>query len=237
MIEDELDNIVPKKARKQTKPKGYSLKSTLTKAKPSKEETTKPKKAKVREPTPELEEESSLESIQVESEIGAADTSLEEEPSFEEPVKRGRGRPPKSLSATPQAPPRARSASAQPSVVKAKSTSTNTGVRGRKPKLSIVPETQVDLSVVEEDEVDEVEIAPKRQGSVIPPALKKSSYDQGKTNRVKELQSQAEKNYMQYKERVEKRFKGIPPYQRNNISNGRSRSESNGTTTSAKRHS
>ena len=46
----------------------------------------------------------------------------------------------------------------------------NTGVRGRKPKLAVVPETQMDISVVEEvDEIEEVELAPRpRQGSILP---------------------------------------------------------------------
>jgi hypothetical protein len=192
-------------------------------AKTSEEE--KPKKGKAKEPTPILVEESTLGSIQ-ESELDTANTSVDEEPSFEEPVRRGRGRPRKSLAATPQAPPRARSTSVQP-VSKAKTAPVKpaptkaapaiAGVRGRKPKLGVVPETQLEVNITEEDEVEEVVAPQRRQGSGIPAALtKKSSFEvsplwevtQGKTNRVKELQTQAEKHLTQYKERAEKRFKG-----------------------------
>ena len=80
-----------------------------------------------------------------------------------------RGRPPKSASATPQpqAKPRARSTSAQPAGPERK---TSAGVKGRKPKLAVVPETQVEeISVVEEvEEEDEVEIVARpRQGSIL----------------------------------------------------------------------
>jgi hypothetical protein len=192
-------------------------------AKPSAQE--KPKKKKTKEPTPVLVEESSLGSIE-ESEADMPDTSIDEESSVEEPVKRGRGRPRKSLTATPQAPPRARSTSVQPTSkaktapVKpppSKAAPAHAGVPGRKHKLAVVPETQLEVSITEEDEVEEVAVPQRRQGSVIPAALtKKSSFEvsplweitQGKTSRVKELQTQAEKHLAQYKERVEKRFKG-----------------------------
>src|ERR1700738_3027991 len=82
----------------------------LIAAKASDEENTRHRKSKVREPTPESVEESSLDSIQEDSiqEIDSADTSLEAESSIEQPVKR-RGRPRKSVSATPKAPSRDRS--------------------------------------------------------------------------------------------------------------------------------
>lgn len=188
MVEDELDDMVPVKARKPTKPKGYPMKKqSLIPAKPADKEPVKSKKSKVREPTPELEEESSRDSIQVESDVGnTPDTSIEEESDVEEiPVKKARGRPQKSVSATPQPQPkpRARSVSAQPSATKIKATPTtaSTGVRGRKPKLCAVPETQVDeISVVEEEEeVDDIELAPRpRQGSILPQAV---------TNKVSEV--------------------------------------------------
>jgi hypothetical protein len=183
MVEDELDDMVPVKARKQAKPKGcLSTQSTLILVKPSDKET-KSKKSKVREPTPELSEESSKDSIQLGSDDdNTPNTSIEEESSVEEkPVQKACGRPPKSVSATPQPQPkpRARSVSAQPSATKAKPapSTAKTGVRGRKPKLSAVPETQVDdISVVEEDEdeIDEIELAPRpRQGSILPQSVTK----------------------------------------------------------------
>jgi hypothetical protein len=150
--------------------------------KPS-DKATKSKKSKVLEPTPELSEESSKDSIQIVSDDdNTPNTPIEEEDSIEEkPVQKARGRPPKSVSATPQPrpKPRARSVSAQPSATKSKPapSTAKTGVRGRKPKLSAVPETQVDdISVVEEDEeeVDDIELAPRpRQGSILPQSVTK----------------------------------------------------------------
>jgi hypothetical protein len=164
----------------------------LIAAKASDEENTKPKKSKVRELTPEIVEESSLDNIQEDSvqEVDSADTSLEAESSIEQPVKR-RGRPRKSASATPKAPSRARSMSAQPVPAKTKTApaktaskkiappkavTADTGVRGRKPKLAAVPETQLDVSITEEDEVEEV-MAPRRQGSAVPAPLTKPSFE------------------------------------------------------------
>lgn len=181
MVEDELDDMLPVKARKPSKPKGYPAEErSLIPVKPADKEPVKSRKSKVREPTPDLVEESSRESIQVESDVdNTPDTSIEEESSIEEkPVKKARGRAQKSVSATPQPQPkpRARSVSAQPSATKVKATPTtaSTGVRGRKPKLSAVPETQVDeISIVEEeDEVDDIELAPRpRQGSILPQSV------------------------------------------------------------------
>jgi len=141
----------------------------------------KSKSTKPREPSPEeLTEESSLESIQ--SQNDSPNTSLEdieEESSIsivEQKPNKQRGRPRKSTNATPKpAKPPAKSTSAQPAKTKsaplsaAKGPSAG-GVRGRKPKLAVVPETQVDISVVEE--VDEVEFAPRpRQESILPASV------------------------------------------------------------------
>jgi hypothetical protein len=132
-----------------------------------------------------LSEESSRDSIQIGSDDdNTPNTSIEEESSIEEkPVRKARGRHPKSVSATPQPQPnpRARSASAQPSATKSKPapSTAKTGVRGRKPKLSAVPETQVDdISDVEDEEdgVDDIELAPRpRQASILPQSVTKKA--------------------------------------------------------------
>jgi hypothetical protein len=146
----------------------------------------------------------------VESDV---EQSFEESSMTEQPPKKARGRPRKSLSATPQPPkPRAKSASIQPPSKPQSAPSTaKTGVRGRKPKMAVVPETQQDISVVEEedDEVQEVDFAPPPRQSVVPAASRKSSVEgQVRRDRVKDIQTQAEKNFALYKERAEKRFKG-----------------------------
>ena len=94
-----------------------------------------------------------------------------------EPAPKKRGRLPKSASKTPQAhaKPRARSTSAQPA-----SSSKTVGVKGRKPKLAVVPETQLEeFSVIEEEEVEKPEIVARpRQGSILPASVaKKSSFE------------------------------------------------------------
>jgi hypothetical protein len=141
----------------------------------------KSKATKPCEPSPEeLTEESSLDSIQ--SQNDTSNTSLEdieEESSIsiveQKPTKQ-RGRPRKSTSATPKpAKPPAKSSSAQPTKAKSAPSSTAKapsagGVRGRKPKLAVVPETQLDISVAEE--VDDVEFAPRpRQESILPASV------------------------------------------------------------------
>ena len=167
-VDDELEEIIPKKVRKPSKPKG-----TLSDIEADPDES-KSKKSKPREPTPEdLTEESSRDSI-VESEIDTSNTSIEEESSISiEQPKKARGRPPKSTPQQSQKPPRARSVSVQPKVKSTPSSTAKPGVRGRKPKLSVVPETQMDISVVEEvDEIEEVELAPRpRQGSILPASV------------------------------------------------------------------
>ena len=79
--------------------------------------------------------------------------------------------------------------------------------------MEVVPETQVDMSVVEEeDEVDEIDFAPRpRQSSVLSNSVMGGTRPPAafKKDRIKELQTQAEKNFAMYKERAEKRFKGI----------------------------
>jgi hypothetical protein len=115
------------------------------------------KRAKHREPTPELTEESSIDSIQ---EVDA-DTSIT---SVDESFIQQSAQKPK---------PRARST--QP---KAKPTPQTKGVKGRKPKLAVVPETQVEVSIVEEEEDEVEEIAPrKRQGSVLPANMTRKAYE------------------------------------------------------------
>src|SRR5271154_3507079 len=156
-------------------------------AKPSEDKpTTKPKKqSKHRSPTPEiLSEESSLDSIQLNpqgNDDNTPNTSLEWfETSISEPAPpKKRGRPPKSASATPQtqAKPRARSTSAQPAGSGSKAAP---GVKGRKPKLAVVPETQVEeVSVVTEEEEEVVEfVTGPRQGSILPASVaRKPSFE------------------------------------------------------------
>lgn len=132
--------------------------------------------------------------------------SIEEPPP---PKKRGRRPSISKASETPKpAPkPRARSTSAQPP---SRPKTTPAGVRGRKPKAAVVPETQVEMSVVEEED-EEVEFtSSKARQQVLPASLtQKSSLERGagKKDRVKELQTLAEKNFAVYKERAEKRFK------------------------------
>jgi len=167
-----LEEIIPKKIRKPSKPKG----------KPSDMQSyadeSKSKKSKPREPTPEdLTEESSRDSI-AQSEIDTSNTSIEEEDSLIliDLPKKARGR----VSKSTQKPPRARSVSVQPKVKSTPSSTAKTGVRGRKPKLAVVPETQMNISVVEEvDEIEEVELAPRsRQGSVLPVyEMRKASFE------------------------------------------------------------
>jgi hypothetical protein len=111
--------------------------------------------------------------------------SIEEQ----EPPKKPRGRPrrPSVAKPTPQPAPkeRTRNTSAQPPS-RAKTTPTpagGNGVRGRKPKAAVVPETQqVDMSVVQEEEeqIEEVEFTskPRQGGGVLPPSLtKKASFE------------------------------------------------------------
>lgn len=163
-----MEEIIPKKVRKPSKPKG-----TFSYGQADPDES-KSKKTKPREPTPEdLTEESSRDSI-VESEIDTSNTSIEEESSISIDLpKKARGRPPKSTPQQSQKTPRARSVSVQPKVKSTPSSTAKTGVRGRKPKSSVVPETQMGISVVEEvDEIEEVELAPRpRQGSILPASV------------------------------------------------------------------
>ena len=149
-------------------------------------EDDKPKKTKQREPTPEeLTEETTFDSV--ESEHDTPNTSIDEESSIsmEKPIK-PRGRPRKSISATPQ-PKEPRTQSAQPKKVKSTPSSSAVkpaaGVRGRKPKLSVVPETQMEISIFEGvDEVEDVELVElvtrPRQGSILPASVtRKASFD------------------------------------------------------------
>jgi len=125
--------------------------------KPSEE----PKRTKQREPTPELTEESSIDSIQ-ELEADTSITSIEESFIQQSAQKKPRGRPPKTEQAKVKSTP-------QPQTK---------GVKGRKPKLAVVPETQVEVSIIEEEEVDEIEIAPRpRQGSVLPASMTRKAYE------------------------------------------------------------
>ena len=188
-VDDEFDDLVPKKQRKPSKPRGSHspMRQVLILAKTAEE----PKRAKQKEPTPELTEESSLDSIQ-DLEADTSITSIDEsfiQPSAQKPK------------------PRARSSSAQPKP-KAKATPQQTkGVKGRKPKLAVVPETQVEYSV--EEDVEEVEeVAPRRrQGSVLPGNLTRKLPIH--RDSVKELQTQGERTFALYKERAEARFRGI----------------------------
>jgi hypothetical protein len=175
ITDDELDSIVPKKTRKPSKQKDTAA-------------VPKPKnQAKQRDPSPEelASEESSLESIHIDTSLDTPNTSIDSlESSMSVPPPKKRGRPAaKSASATPQqvapAKPRARSTSAQP-VARAKAVAS--GVKGRKPKLAVVPETQqMEVSVVqEEDEDEQVEFVakPARQGSILPASItKKASFE------------------------------------------------------------
>jgi len=159
-VDDEFDDIIPKKQRKPSKPRGMLLAmQILISAKPADE----PKRAKHREPTPELTEESSIDSIQ-EVDADTSSTSLDESFIQESAPKKQRARPSK--------------AEPQPKV---KATPQQKGVKGRKPKMAIVPETQVEVSVIEEeeeDEVHEIETAPRRrQGSVLPASMAKKAYE------------------------------------------------------------
>jgi hypothetical protein len=118
------------------------------------------RRTKEKDPTPELTEESSMDSIQeVEADISM--TSIEDSFIQQSAPKKPRGRP------------------AKTEKTKVKSTPQPTkGVRGRKPKLAVVPETQVEVSIVEEEseEVDEIEMAPRpRQGSVLPASMTRKS--------------------------------------------------------------
>lgn len=119
------------------------------------------RRTKERDPTPELIEESSVDSIQeVEAEISV--TSIENSFIQQSAQKKPRGRP------------------AKTEQTKVKSTPQPTkGVRGRKPKLAVVPETQVEVSIVEEEEeVDEIEMAARpRQGSVLPASTTRKSHE------------------------------------------------------------
>jgi hypothetical protein len=134
----------------------------------------------VPEPTHE-DTEDSIQIIADDSPNTSVSTDADASISFDQP-KRARGRPRKSDSAPP--PPRARSVSAQPPKAKSTPASTtkntpatkNTGVRGRKPKLAVVPETQPDPDTIEEqDEVDEVidVVSKVRQEDAIPTRLSK----------------------------------------------------------------
>lgn len=211
-----MEDIIPKKVRKP---------STKPKTKPAEEGSSKPtskKTTKKRAPSPEesFEEEPSVQSIPSEVEGDVSLDSIQEESSIEEiPAKKAKtSRGTKSSTTKPQVQitQRARSTSAQPSS-RAKTTPASTtkgsGVKGRKPKLEVVPETQVDMSVVEEeDEVDEIDFAPRpRQSSVLSNSVMGGTRPAAafKKDRIKELQTQAEKNFAMYKERAEKRFKGI----------------------------
>ena len=149
---------------------------------------TKSKKAKPREPTPEeITEESTLDSVQIQSQNTTLETSFDDvSTSMEQLIEqtRPKGRPRKSISATPQ-PQQSRSRSASvPSQRKTKSTPASTAktrVKGRKQNLAVVPETQVDIDVVQEaDEVEEVELAPthrRASNNVLPPSMTKTSFD------------------------------------------------------------
>jgi len=173
LTSDELEAIIPKKAKK---------------AKPTKsDDQPKPKKTKpVKEPTPDIseeEEEQTQDSIQLDiEEDSSPDTSLESIHS--QPPKR-KGRPAKSTTATPQPQPaRGRSSSVQPSASKkvaVPSSTSKSGVKGRKPRAAVVPETQLEMSVVEEvdEDVEEVQIAPRsRQGSILPAFVsRKTSFE------------------------------------------------------------
>jgi Chromosome segregation protein Csm1/Pcs1 len=152
-------------------------------------------------------------SITEEDTLETSVTSISEESiSIEEPPPKKRGRRPsvsKASSETPKAAPkpRARSTSAQPP---SKPKPAPAGVRGRKPRAAVIPETQVEMSVVEEEE-EEVEFtSSKGRQQILPASLtQKTSLERGagKKDRVKELQTLAEKNFAVYKERAEKRFK------------------------------
>ena len=126
--------------------------------KPSEE----PKRTKQREPTPELTEESSIDSIQ-ELEADTSITYIEESFIQQSAQKKPRGRPPKTEQAKVKSTP-------QPQTK---------GVKGRKPKLAVVPETQIEVSIIEEEEeVDEIETAPRpRQGSVLPASMTRKAYE------------------------------------------------------------
>jgi hypothetical protein len=142
----------------------FLMMRTLTAAKPAEE----PKRTKHRELTPELTEESSIDSIQ-EVEADTSISSIEESFIQQSAQKKPRGRPTKVTKAE------------QPSKVKA--TPLAKGVKGRKPKLAVVPETQVEVSIVEEEEeeeeeVDEIEMAPRRRmGSVLPASMTRKAYE------------------------------------------------------------
>lgn len=160
-VDDELDEIVPKKQRKPSKPRGtlYTM-QVLTAVKPAEE----PKTTKYRDPTPELAEESSMDSIQQE-EADTSITSIDESFIQQSAQKKPRGRPSKAVQQS-----------------KVKSTPQPKGVRGRKPNPAVVPETQIEVSVIEEeeveDEVDEIEAAPRRrQGSVLPASMTRKAYE------------------------------------------------------------
>jgi hypothetical protein len=148
------------------------------------EEQVKSNKPKPRDPTPEeLTDESSRETIQADIEKDdTTNTSIEQESSIsiENPPKRARGRPKKSQSATPQPlNPRQRSRSAQPpSKPKSTPSTAKSGVPSRKPKLAVVPETQVNVSTVEEtDEFDEIVLDQRpRQGSILPQSVIRPSF-------------------------------------------------------------
>lgn len=158
-VDDEFDDLVPKKQqRKPSKPRGSRPPmQILISAKPAEER----KKTKHREPTPELTEESSIDSIQ-EFEADTSITSIDE--SFIQ-------------QSAPKQKPRPRSSSAQPKP-KVKSTPQTKGVKGRKPKLAVVPETQIEVSIVEEEEDEVEEVAPRRrQGSVLPASMTGKAYE------------------------------------------------------------
>jgi hypothetical protein len=149
------------------------------------EDQVKRNKPKPLDPSPEeLTDESSHESVQADIvNDDTPNTSIEEESSIsiESPPKRARGRPKKAQSATPQPQnPRKRSSSVQPtSKTKSTPSATKPGVPGRKPKMAVVPETQANISTVEEvDEVDEIDLAPRpRQGSALPQSVRKPSFE------------------------------------------------------------
>jgi hypothetical protein len=166
---DDLEAIMPKKVKKQKQSKS--------------DDQPKPKKTKpVKEPTPDISVEYTQDSIQDIEEDTTPDTSLDS--ILSAPPKK-KGRPTKSTTATPQAQPaRARSASVQPSASKKSivpSSTAKSGVKGRKPKSAAIPETQLEMSVVEEEDedVEEIHIAPRaRQGSILPASVsRKSSYE------------------------------------------------------------
>jgi len=159
------------------------------------EAAAKPKKtAKRRAATPEeTTEESSIDSIIHADDPEASLTSITEESiSIEEPqpVKKPQGGRPrkssvaKSAAETPQIvpKPRAQTASAQPPARTKKAPQVVAGVKGRKPKAAVVPETQVDMSVLQEEEEEddeEVRLTSRAQhGSILPPSLtNKSSFE------------------------------------------------------------